>query len=132
MKLCHVVAAGAAFCVLTATPALGSGNAQTSNTVGNCISDGFYGNEPNIEPFAPGGPAEQEPGTKGGTVVPSQSPGPFVNTGPNPPPRNDRIRGSSVGAVHQQFGGGALPAFCRAATGTGGSSLTQRSGPIND
>ena len=76
---------------------------------------GLYGNEPNIVgPFAPGGPAEQEPGTKGGRVVPSQSPGPFVNAGPNEPPRNDRVRGPSVGALNQQFGGGAVPAFCRA------------------
>jgi hypothetical protein len=129
MKISHLAAAVAAIAICGSTPALGSGNAQTSNTVGNCISDGLYGNEPNIEPFAPGGPAEQEPGTKGGTVVPSQSPGPFVNTGPNPPPRNDRTRGSSVGSLNQQFGGGAVPAACRAATGTGASRTT---GPVND
>ena len=93
-------------------------------TVGDCISDGIYGNEPNIEgPFAPGGPAEQEPGTKGGRVVPSQSPGPFVNTGPNEPPRNDRVRGRSVGEFNQQFGGGAVPEFCRTATQTPRSVL---------
>jgi len=125
------VSVAAALAVLAAGPALASGNAQTSNTVGNCISDGVYGNEPNIEPFAPGGPAEQEPGTKGGTVVPSQSPGPFVNTGPNEPPRNDRTRGGSVGDFHQQFGGGAVPAACRTLTGTGGGA-NRTSGPIND
>ena len=132
MKIGHYVAVAAALAGGLATPALGSGNAQTSNTVGNCISDGLYGNEPNIVPFAPGGPAEQEPGTKGGTVVPSQSPGPFVNTGPNPPPRNDRTRGGSVGDFNQQFGGGAVPEFCRTATGTGSSSLTRTTGPVRD
>lgn len=131
MKTTLYVTVAAALAVCASAPAVGSGNAQTSNTVGNCISDGFYGNEPNIEPFAPGGPAEQEPGTKGGTVVPSQSPGPFVNAGPNPPPRNDRVRGSSMGDVHQQFGGGFGPAFCRALTGTGGGA-NRTSGPIND
>jgi hypothetical protein len=108
------------FAVVAATlvvsgAAFAAGNAQSGPSVGNCISDGLYGNEPNIVgPFAPGGPAEQEPGTKGGRVVPSQSPGPFVNAGPNEPPRNDRVRGPSVGALNQQFGGGAVPAFCRA------------------
>ena len=132
MKFGHYVAVAAALAGGLATPALGSGNAQTSNTVGNCISDGLYGNEPNIEPFAPGGPAEQEPGTKGGTVVPSQSPGPFVNTGPNPPPRNDRTRGGSVGDFNQQLGGGFVPAACRTLTGTGNSSLTRTTGPVRD
>jgi hypothetical protein len=111
---------GLKFAVVAATlvvsgAAFAAGNAQSGPSVGNCISDGLYGNEPNIVgPFAPGGPAEQEPGTKGGRVVPSQSPGPFVNAGPNEPPRNDRVRGPSVGALNQQFGGGAVPAFCRA------------------
>jgi hypothetical protein len=94
-----------------------AGIAQEEGTVGDCISDGLYGNEPNIEgPFAPGGPNEQEPGSVAGRVVPSQSPGPFVNAGPNAPPRNDRVRGSSVGDFHRQFGGGAVPEFCRTVT----------------
>ncbi len=55
--------------------------ASTEGTRGDFVSDVFYGNEPNIVgPFAPGGPSEQEPGTKGGRVVPSQSPGPKVTT----------------------------------------------------
>ena len=112
-----IAAATAAAFLIPAGAAFAAGNAQSGPTVGDCISDGLYGNEPNIEgPFAPGGPAEQEPGTKGGRVVPSQSPGPFVNTGPNEPPRNDRVRGSSVGDFNQQFGGGAVPEFCREAT----------------
>ena len=95
-----------------------AGLAQSEGTVGDCISDGLYGNEPNIEgPFAPGGPEEQAPGSVAGRVVPSQSPGPFVNAGPNPPPRNDRVRGSSVGDLNQTFGGGAVPEFCRTVTG---------------
>jgi hypothetical protein len=98
-------------------PTFAAGNSQSGATVGDCISDGLYGNEPNIVgPFATGGPAEQEPGTKAGRVVPSQSPGPFVNAGPNEPPRNDRVRGSSVGDFNQQFGGGSVPEFCRTAT----------------
>lgn len=94
--------------------AASAATAQRAGTVGDCISDGFYGNEPNIEgPYAPGGPSEQEPGTKGGRVVPSQSPGPFVN---NPLDPDNPTRGSSVGDINQTFGGGALPEFCRTLT----------------
>ena len=114
MKISHFAAAVAAIAICGSTPALGSGNAQTSNTVGNCISDGLYGNEPNIEPFAPGGPAEQEPGTKGGNVLPTQSPGPFVNN-PNDP--DNPVRGRSVGQFHQD--GIDIPALCRAAAAAG-------------
>lgn len=93
---------------------LAAGNNNNGPTVGDCISDGFYGNEPNIVgPFAPGGPAEQEPGTKGGRVAPSQSPGPKVTN-----PDGSVRPGASVGDVSQQFGPGAVPAFCRAATQT--------------
>jgi hypothetical protein len=58
----------------------GSGN-------GGCI-DNLYGNATNARP-------------SGNGVIPSQSPGPFVNTGVNEPPRNDRVRGISVGGVMQ-------------------------------
>ena len=54
--------------------------------VGGCI-DSLYGNATNPRPSGHG-------------VLPSQSPGPFVNTGPNQPPRNDRVRGVSVGDVN--------------------------------
>lgn len=95
-------------------------------TTGDCVSDGFLGNEPNIVgPAAPGGPSEQEPGTKGGRVVPTQSPGPKVN---NPlDPENPR-RGASVGEVNQAFRTGTtptgfdtrgarnLPQFCKTVT----------------
>lgn len=80
---------------------------SSEGTRGDFMSDVIFGNEPNIvSPFAPGGPNEQEPGTQAGRVVPSQSPGPFVNTGPNEPPRNDRTQG---------FGGGDLQAAVKAA-----------------
>ena len=36
-----------------------AGNAHSGPTVGNCISDGFYGNEPNMADSSAGGPAEQ-------------------------------------------------------------------------
>ena len=51
-------------------------------TRGDYMSDGLFGNEPNIEnPFAEGGPAELEPGTKAGRVVPSLTPGPATMGG---------------------------------------------------
>lgn len=90
------------------------GTTKSGATVGDCISDGLYGNEPNMANGTPGGPAEQEPGTKGGNVLPTQSPGPFTN---NPADPDNPTPGTSVGGYHQQFGGGAVPAFCRAAVG---------------
>ena len=92
-----------------------SAGVAQEGTVGDCISDGFYGNEPNlIDPFAPGGPEEQEPGTVAGRVVPSQSPGPFVNN-PNDP--DNPFEGSSVGDIHRALGGGTVPEFCRTTSG---------------
>jgi hypothetical protein len=104
---------GFAAAAIIAAPASAGGNAQSGPTVGDCISDGFYGNEPNIEPYAPGGPAEQAPGSKGGHVVPSQSPGPVVN---NPADPDNPFPGPSVGDIHQLYGPGALPEYCRAVT----------------
>ena len=92
--------------------AAGPGPTGPGGTTGDCISDGFYGNEPNIVgPFAPGGPAEQEPGSKGGRVVASQSPGPFVTN-----PDGSVRPGASVGDLMQA--GFSVPAFCRTLTGT--------------
>ena len=104
---------GLATASVMAPPAVAASNGRNGATVGDCISDGFYGNEPNIiDPFAPGGPSEQEPGTIGGRVDSSQSPGPSVT---NP---DGTVRpGASVGDVNQEFGGGALPAYCRAISG---------------
>ena len=53
-----------------------AGNGKSGPTVGDCMSDGLYGNEPNMADGSAGGPAEQEPGTQAGNVVPTQSPGP--------------------------------------------------------
>jgi hypothetical protein len=98
MKRFAIFAILAAAC---AAPSAAAGNANSGFTVGDCISDGLYGNEPNIEPFAPGGPAEQVPGSIGGTVVPTQSPGPFVN---NPADPDNPTRGRSLGVLIQQYG----------------------------
>ena len=78
MKKIVVCAALAVALIVPATSAA-AGNAKSGPTVGECISDGIYGNEPNMKNGAPGGPAEQAPGTKGGNVVPTQSPGPFTS-----------------------------------------------------
>lgn len=93
-----------------AAPAQAAGNDQSGFTVGDCISDVVYGNEPNMANGAPGGPAEQVPGTKGGNVLPTQSPGPFVN---NPADPDNPFRGRSVGQFQQD--GIDIPALCRAA-----------------
>lgn len=98
--------------VVLAAGAQAAGNAQSGPTVGNCISDIVYGNEPNMANGAPGGPAEQAPGTQAGNVVPSQSPGPFVN---NPTDPENPVRGRSVGQFQQD--GIDIPALCRAAFG---------------
>jgi len=79
--------------------------ASTEGTRGDFMSDVLFGNEPNMA-NANGGPSEQEPGSQAGNVLASWSPGPFVNTGFNEPPRNDRVRG---------FDGGDLQAAIRAA-----------------
>lgn len=100
----------AAIAMAFAAPA----TAQVYDSVGDCISDGIYGNEPNMANGSPGGPSEQIPGTKGGNVVPSQSPGPFTNN-PNDP--SNPTRGRSVGDYQQQFGGGSVTEFCRAISG---------------
>jgi hypothetical protein len=76
-------------------------------TVGDCISDGFYGNEPNMADGSPGGPSEQEPGTQAGNVLPSQSPGPFV-TNPN---TGEVTRGNSIGYYNSM--GVSIPEICR-------------------
>jgi hypothetical protein len=111
MKKFIVCAAAAAVLIVPAT-SVAAGNAQSGPSVGNCISDIVYGNEPNMANGAPGGPAEQEPGTKGGNVLPTQSPGPFVNN-PNDP--DNPTRGRSVGQLMQD--GINAPALCRAAFG---------------
>ena len=101
----------AAAALILGVPAA-TATAQSEGTVGDCISDGFYGNEPNlVDPFAPGGPEEQQPGSVAGRVVPSQSPGPFVTN-----PDGTVREGASVGDIHQEFGGGIVPEVCRTLT----------------
>ncbi len=108
-------AAIAAICLSAlSSAAFASGNSkpQTQLTVGNCMSDVLYGNEPNMRNGAPGGPAEQTPGTQAGNVVPSQSPGPFVN---NPTDPDNPTRGRSAGQWNQE--GFNIPELCRTALG---------------
>ena len=102
----------AALTLLAAPAALGAGNEQSGPSVGNCISDIVYGNEPNMANGAAGGPAEQVPGTQAGNVLPTQSPGPFVNN-PNDP--DNPTRGRSVGQFMQD--GINIPELCRTAFG---------------
>ena len=100
------IAAGAA--LFLGTLAL-AGVAQAApgdngNGIGGCIQT-LYGNTTNPRPSGHG-------------VLPSQSPGPFVNTGFNEPPRNDRVRGVSVGDVNGLIKDAAGPGtntqdFCR-------------------
>ena len=94
-----------------ASPVVAAGNAQSGATVGDCISDGFYGNEPNMADGSAGGPAEQAPGTKAGNVLPSQSPGPFVTD----PVTGEVTRGNSIGYYNSQ--GINIPQLCRALNG---------------
>lgn len=109
MKKLIVTAGIAGLLLAGAGTATAAGNDQTSVTVGNCISDGLYGNEPNMANGALGGPGEQDPGTKGGNVLPTQSPGPFVN---NPSDPDNPTRGRSVGQWQQD--GVSVPQICRA------------------
>ena len=96
--------------VASSTTALAGGNDRSGFTVGDCMSDVLYGNEPNMADGSPGGPAEQTPGTQAGNVVSTQSPGPWVN---NPTDPENPTRGKSAGQWNQQ--GVNIPALCRAA-----------------
>jgi hypothetical protein len=87
--------------------ALAAGNAQSGQTTGDCVSDIFYGNEPNMANGAPGGPAEQEPGTQAGNVLPSQSPGPQKTLSDG-----TVVAGSSIGDWQQL--GVNIPQLCAA------------------
>lgn len=85
--------------------------AQVYDSVGDCMSDGLYGNEPNMADGTPGGPSEQTPGSQAGNVLPSQSPGPFVN---NPTDPTNPTRGRSAGGWMQD--GVNIPELCRLAS----------------
>jgi hypothetical protein len=94
----------------TSTAAFASGNERSGFTVGDCISDVVYGNEPNMSDGSTGGPAEQEPGTQAGNVVSTQSPGPFLN---NPTDPDNPTRARSVGQFQQDDIN--IPLLCRLA-----------------
>lgn len=100
--------------VVVVAGAQAAGNQQSGETVGDCMSDVLYGNEPNMADGSVGGPAEQEPGTKAGNVVPTQSPGPWVN---NPLDPENPTRGRSAGQWMQE--GVDIPQLCRDAVGVG-------------
>lgn len=118
MRKLIAVAAAVAFIAVSSSPAAAEGSGECrqdandlfvtlsgEGTRGDFMSDVIFGNEPNMANAA-GGPSEQEPGSQAGNVLATWSPGPWVNTGENVPPRNDRVRG---------FGGGDLQAAVRAA-----------------
>lgn len=100
----------AAFAALSSSPAAAAGNATSGFTVGDCMSDVLYGNEPNMADNMPGGPAEQVHGSQAGNVLPTQSPGPFTN---NPTDPDNPTFGNSAGAWMQE--GLNVPALCQAA-----------------
>jgi hypothetical protein len=106
-----VAAAIAAGTLAAPATAFAAGNNHSGATVGDCVSDGFYGNEPNMANGAPGGPAEQTPGTQAGNVLPSQSPGPFKTL-----PDGTVVRGSTIGDWQQA--GFNIPQLCRAYLGS--------------
>ena len=100
MRRTVIRTAAATFVVLLGTTGL-AGTAAADPTsprdnVGYCISDGFYGNQPNED-------AE-------GNVVPSQSPGPQRTL-----PDGTVIAGSSIGDYQRQ--GVNIPVLCQAAFG---------------
>ena len=79
-----------------------AGNDQSGFTVGDCMSDGLYGNEPNMANGRPGGPAEQAPGSQAGNVLPTQSPGPWVNNPAHPDNPDNPRRVRSAGQWMQE------------------------------
>lgn len=82
------VIAAIAVAVMMASVAFAGSVAQAApgdndSGYGGCV-DNLYGNATN-------------PRDSGNGVLPSQSPGPFVNTGFNEPPRDDQTMGFSMG-----------------------------------
>jgi hypothetical protein len=107
IKMKRVSGIATIFAALTLTGVAQAAPGDNGNGVGGCI-DFIYGNATNPRPSGHG-------------VLPSQSPGPFVNTGFNEPPRNDRTRGGSIGDFNQavraappELGlGNNIPQACR-------------------
>lgn len=111
VALSAIIMSAGGFGMAVAIPASShaAGNSHSGFTTGDCISDVVYGNEPNMANGAPGGPAEQMPGTQAGNVLPSQSPGPFVTNRAT----GEVTKGSSVGDFMQA--GINVPQLCNAA-----------------
>ena len=98
MKTLFVIAACVAAAAPTVAPAQ-TGGGRNTDSVGYCISEGFYGNEPNQADGSPGGPSEQPRGGNArGGVVPSQSPGPKVTN-----PDGSVREGASIGDANRQL-----------------------------
>lgn len=102
----YAIAIATTISVLAVSPATLAAPGDNGSGVGGCIQT-LYGNTTNPRP-------------SGNGVLPSQSPGPFVNipAAPNEPPRNDRTRGPSVGDVNglikEAAGAGTnVQDFCR-------------------
>ncbi len=81
MKLAAITF-GTVLAMATAFPALAAPG-DNGEGFGGCV-DNLHGNATNPRP-------------DGNGVLPSQAPGPWVNDGFNEPPRNDRVRGTSMG-----------------------------------
>jgi hypothetical protein len=97
MKLKIAVSAFVCAGLVSIGTTAGAAPGEAGNGVGGCV-DSLYGNATNPRP-------------SGNGVLPSQSPGPFVNTGVNEPPRNDRTRGPSVGDVNMALSDLLGPGF---------------------
>ena len=103
-RLATVLSGALVATALSMGPALAAPG-DNGNGVGGCVDD-INGNATNPRP-------------SGNGVLPSQSPGPWFNTGVNEPPRNDRVWGISIGELHQDaallgLNGADLVAICRA------------------
>lgn len=85
-RIIGTVAATGVLLSATALPAFAAPG-DYGKGYGGCV-DNLYGNATNERPSGHG-------------VLPSQSPGPFVNTGYNEPPRNDMVDGLGVGDFMQ-------------------------------
>lgn len=54
-------------------------NARTLDSVGYCLSEGFFENEPSVGSLSLGGPSDQVRGSVAGAVEPTLFPGPFAD-----------------------------------------------------
>lgn len=76
---------------------------SSEGTVGDAVSDGIYGNEPNVTNTNTNddlGPNQVDPGSGAGFIEPSLSPGPKVN---NPLDPDNPLPGPSMGDIQRTF-----------------------------